>query len=36
VLAARHLGITLGEALFSDGLTARFRVLSQARLADRG
>jgi hypothetical protein len=27
VLATRRIGIELGEALFSDGLTARFRVL---------
>jgi hypothetical protein len=29
VLATRHLGIKVGEALFSDGLVARFRVLSR-------
>jgi len=26
-LATRHLGLTLGESRFSDGLVARFRVL---------
>ena len=28
VLATRHPGIKLGEALFSDGLTARFLVMN--------
>ena len=29
VLATRHLGIKIGEALFSDGLVARFRILNR-------
>jgi hypothetical protein len=29
VLATRHVGIKIGEAVFSDGLVARFRVLSR-------
>jgi hypothetical protein len=29
VLTTRHVGIKVGEALFSDGLVARFRVLSR-------
>ena len=29
VLATRHLGLRVGEARFSDGLIARFRVLSR-------
>jgi hypothetical protein len=33
MLATRHVGIKVGEALFSDGLVARFRVLSRDPVA---
>jgi hypothetical protein len=33
VLATRHLGLTVGEARFSDGLVARFRVLCRRPVA---
>ena len=29
VLATRDIGIKIGQATFSDGLTARFRILSR-------
>ena len=35
VLATRHLGLTVGDARFSDGLLARFRVLSRDPIAVR-
>jgi hypothetical protein len=33
VLATRHLGLTVGEARFSNGLVARFRVLCRKPIA---
>jgi hypothetical protein len=35
VLATRHLGMTVGEARFSDGQVARFRVLCRKPIAVR-